>query len=36
MIVDILPDPSLITKPPKIADMIFISSYGLCGEDDFR
>jgi hypothetical protein len=31
-----LPNPSLITKPAKTADMISISSKGLCGEDDFR
>jgi hypothetical protein len=30
-----LPDPSLITHPGKIEDMISISSYSLCGEDDF-
>jgi hypothetical protein len=30
-----LPNPSLITEPAEIADMISISSQGLCGEDDF-
>jgi hypothetical protein len=30
-----LPDPSLITEPVKVAEMICISSQGLCGEDDF-
>jgi hypothetical protein len=27
---------SLITGPSKIARMIFISSQGICGEDDFK
>jgi hypothetical protein len=31
-----LPNPSLITEPAKTADMISISSRGICGEDDFR
>jgi hypothetical protein len=31
-----LPNPSLITGPAKTADMISISSMGLCGGDDFR
>jgi hypothetical protein len=35
-IVDHLPNPSLITKPAKTEDMIFISSKGICGENDFR
>jgi hypothetical protein len=33
-IVNCLPDPSLITKPAKIADMICISSRGDCEEDN--
>ena len=31
-----LPNPSLITESPKSADMISISSMGICGEDDSR
>jgi hypothetical protein len=31
-----LPDSSLITEPAKTAGMIFISTRGVCGEDDFR
>jgi len=31
-----LPNPSLITDPAKTADMISISSRGICGEEDFR
>jgi hypothetical protein len=31
-----LPNPSLITEPAKIADMISISSRGNRGEEDFR
>jgi hypothetical protein len=31
-----LPNPSLIPGPAKTADMIFKSSRGICGEDDFR
>jgi hypothetical protein len=31
-----LPNTSLITYPAKTADMISISSKGLCGEDGFR
>jgi hypothetical protein len=31
----ILPNPSLITKPVKTADLISVSSRGICGEDDF-
>ena len=30
-----LPNPSLITEPAITADMICISSRGICGEDDF-
>jgi hypothetical protein len=30
---DSLPKPSLIIEPAKTADMISISSKGLCGED---
>jgi hypothetical protein len=33
---DNLPNPSLIITQPKVADMISISSEGLCGEEDFR
>jgi hypothetical protein len=29
-----LPNPSLITKPAKTAEMISISSKGICGEAD--
>ena len=29
-----LPNPLLITKSAKRAEMIFISSQGFCGEDD--
>jgi hypothetical protein len=29
-----LPNPSLITEPAKTADLISISSQGICGEDD--
>jgi hypothetical protein len=32
-IIDILPNPFLITEPAKTAEMIFICSQGLCGED---
>jgi hypothetical protein len=32
---DNLPNPSLITEPAKTADMISISSKGICGEDGF-
>jgi hypothetical protein len=31
-----LPNPSLITEQAITAEMISISSQGLCGEDDFR
>ena len=30
---NILPNPSLITKPAKVADMIRISCAGICDED---
>jgi hypothetical protein len=30
-----LPDSSLITEPAKTADIISISSKGICGEEDF-
>jgi hypothetical protein len=33
---DHLPNLRLITEPATTADMIFISSQSLCGEDDFR
>ena len=32
----ILPDSAVISEMGKIAVMIFISSHGLSGEDDFR
>jgi hypothetical protein len=32
----ILPNPPLIKKSAKAADMVLISSTGLCGEDDFK
>jgi hypothetical protein len=32
---DVLPDPSLITDPEKNGDMLFISSKGICGGNDF-
>jgi hypothetical protein len=35
-IVDTLPNPALINKPAKAADMICISCKGLCGEDNVR
>jgi hypothetical protein len=31
-----LPKPSLIIEPANTAYMIFISSMGICGEDDFK
>jgi hypothetical protein len=35
-LVDILPNPSLITELAKKSDMIFISSQGDCGGNDFE
>jgi hypothetical protein len=32
-VADLLPNPSLITEPAKMADMISISSKGICEED---
>jgi hypothetical protein len=29
-----LPNPSIITEPAKIADIITLSSRRICGEDD--
>lgn len=31
-----LPNPSIITKRGKTADMISISCAGTCGEEDFK